>query len=326
MLDRWEVSGAPGPGGSCNTHLTAKNGTALTATEVGIDTWKLARYLDSDAELDHAIEACTHPSWFGSRHPELIAGHRVGVIPEHRMLWMEGHPSQDGLAHPRDLPAAEHRVLAALDAAGLPTGRDAGCSRLDVTTTLAAPDQQTGLTLLAGLGLVDVPRTKPSVIGRPPQTVSWLSPTGHKVLARAYDKGLEAGLAPRGRLIRLEAQTRYTKEARRAVKDLDPAGAFARRFTPVAQAADGLTAATFPALKERVIELVQAGRLTPQQAERLIGHLAVGGRIRFPARTRYRRQRELRDHGLVMVDALADPIDVDLGEALDAALAAWSGE
>ena len=242
------------------------------------------------------------------------------------MLWMEGHPVEGRLARADELPAAEGRLLEAVADAGLPLGRDAGCSRLDSTATLAAPDTETGLTLLAGLGLVDVPRTKPSVIGRPPQTVTWLTPTGHKVLGRAYDKGLEAALAPRGRLIRLEAQTRYTKETRRAVIDLDPEGAFAKRFTPVAQSADGLTAATFPAVTERVAELVAAGRLTPHKAERLIGHLALTGKIALPRRTRFRRQRELRDSGLVMVDALNDPIDVDLGEALDAALAAWTSQ
>jgi hypothetical protein len=320
-------SEAPGgSGGSCNTHLSAKNGTGLAATEAGVDTWRLVRYLDTDAEVDRAAELCPQPSWMGGRHPQKLAGHNVGVMPGHRLLWMEGHPAEGRLASRAELPAAEQRLLEAVESAGLPTGRDAGCARLDSTATLAAPDMETGLTLLAGLGLVDVPRTKPSVIGRPPQTVTWLSPTGHKVLARAYDKGLEGSLAPRGRLIRLEAQTRYTKEARRAVIDLDPEGAFAKRFTPVAQSADGLTAATFPAVTDRVAELVTAGRITPQQAERLIGHLALTGKIALPRRTRFRRQRELRDAGLVMVDALNDPIDVDLGEALYTALAGWSSE
>jgi hypothetical protein len=256
--------------------------------------------------------------------PESVAGHRVGVVPGHRMLWMEGHPAVEGLARPRDLVAAQERVLAALDAADLPAGRDGGCARLDTTVTLGTPDRETGLALLAGFAVVDVPRTKPVVWGRPPETVYWTAWASGKTLARAYDKGLESNLAARGRMIRLEAQTRYTKEARRAVTDLEPAQTFTKRFTPVAEATEGLTAATFPAVADRVAELVQEGRIKPLAASRLIGYLALQGRMAMPGRTRRRYRHELRELGLVLVDPLEDPVDVDLGEALDAALAAWS--
>lgn len=314
------------PGGPSNSHLADKTvrPDRLGAVESGVDTWRLARYLDRDVDLDQAVALCSVLTGSGGLHPEKIAGHRVGVLPGHRMLWMEGHPAVEGLAQPSDLAAAEKRLHEAIAAANLPIGRDAGCGRLDSTVTLAMPDSSTGLAFLAGLAVVDVPRSKPAVYGRPPETVYFLSEVGGRKLARAYDKGLESKTAPRGLRIRLEAQTRYTKEARRAVNDLDPARSFSKRFTPVAEATDGLTAATFPVVADRVAELVQDGRLTTLQAEKLLGYLALQGRMPIHPRTRRRRRRELRRHGLVLVDPLEDPVDVDLGEALDAALAAWS--
>lgn len=319
----------------CNTHLTAKTGRPPVAVESGVDTWRLVRYLDDDRDLDRAVARCDGR---GSRAPEKVAGHVVGVIAGYRMLWMEGHPAgvvnPSNLAHTAALPAAEESLLGALADEGIPVGRDAGVGRLDLTTTLRFSDGAAGTTFLAGLAALDVPRTKPKVIGRldAPETVYRLAERSGRLLSRAYDKGLEANTAPRGELIRLEAQTRYTKEARMPVHAFaqhpDIASSqFTRRFAPVAESADGLTAATLPVVQERVRELVTGGDITARQGERLLGYLALQGEKGvYSMRTRRRRRQELREAGLVLGNPMLDPIEVDLGDALDAALEAWSDE
>lgn len=296
---------------------------------MGIDTWRVVRYLDEDRELRAASALCTQPTRRGLMAPEKVAGHRVGVIPGHRMLWCEGHPAVDGLAAPASLAVAEEQLLAGLSDVGMPLGRDGGVGRLDQTVTLEFGADDEGLLLLAGLAAVDVPRLKPAIYGRPPETVYLLGARSGRALARAYDKGLESGTAPRGRLVRLENQTRFGKEARmRAQVHAEapelPARLFEGRFAPVAESCHGITAATLPVLADEVRERVQDGRMTFREAERLSGYLLLGDALPVPRTTRWRRRRELRDHGLVLGDPLRDPLRVDLGGALEAALEAWS--
>lgn len=295
--------------------------------EAGIDTWRGLRRLDSDAELRKACEMCP-----GGVHPVSVARHRVGVIPGHRILWWEGHPVVDGLGAPDALRSCERTLLDELANAGFPTGTDLGLSRLDQTVTLEFADPRAGQAFLAGLSVVDIPRLKPGTEGRPIETVHWRAAWGksRRILARAYDKGIESGTAERGRFVRLENQTRYAKETRMSAdthsdQPLIASTTFHRRFAPVAESLEGLTAATLLALRDRLIELADDGRITWLQAERLAGFLTMKSMgIELHPRTQRRRRRELREHGLVLVDPLEDPIDVDLGEALDAALAAWA--
>lgn len=310
----------------CNTHLTAKNGRPVVA-EHGVDTWRVSRYLDSDRELA-AVSAAVGPRGVLA---EKIGGHTVGVIPGHRMQWFEGHPAVEGLAHPTTLATAEEALLGALADAGWPLGRDAGVGRLDLTVTLRFADPREGLAFLAALAHVDVPRVKPAVYGRPPETVYFLGERSSRMLARVYDKGVEANTARAGELIRLEDQRRFQKSRRMRVAEYaGPTSRvpemFTRRFAPVAESAHGLHAATLPVLAERMTQLVRDGAMTVREAERLAGSLLLHGEDLLPERTRRRRRRELRHHGLVLADAFADPLEVDVGEALDAALAAWSDE
>lgn len=315
-------------GGSCNTHLTATTGRPPTPKETGIDTWRLVRYLDSDNELDHA---CSRTDDRGLL-PDLIAGHRVGVLPAYRMLWIEGHPVDEGLAAPATLKDAERRVLDALDNAYMPTGKNGGIGRLDQTVTLRFDTPDQGIAFLYGVASADLPRSKPAVYGNPPETVYVLAEQSGRKLARVYDKGLESGTAERGQLIRLENQTRFGKEARMSADTLSDypeftSGKFRQRFAPLAESLDGVHAASLPVLAEHLAEKVHTGELTPRQAERFGGYLLLSGtRFGMPSRTRRRRRRELRDHGLVLANPLTDPVDVDLGEALDVALNAWGND
>ena len=97
------------------------------------------------------------------------------------------------------------------------------------------------------------------------------------------------------------------------------------RFAPLSVAAAGITAASMPILVERVRERVKSGELTPAKAGRVLAILLLGYE-HVPKRTRYRWQREAREEGLVLADPLSDPVEVDLGEALEMALSAWSGD
>lgn len=311
--------------GFCNTQQWATNGTPPTAIAAGIDTWRLVRYLDDDDELRAVV------GFVGRQGvaAEKIEGHTVGVLPGHRMLWIEGHPEVDGLAAPRSLADAERRVLDGLQGVGYPIGTDAGVGRLDQTVTLRFEDPREGSAFLEGMAWVDVPRCKPAIYGRPVETVYLLGERSGRTLARIYDEGLKHRTAERGRLVRLENQTRYTKPTRvRAAKHAESPLApihFKQRFAPVAESAHGLHAVTLPVIRERVQAMVREGDLTNREAERMLGFLMLGAEgARYPRRTLYRRRREVRRHGLVMVDPLADPIDVDLGEALNEALRAWS--
>lgn len=310
---------------SSNSHLAAKNGRP-SAVEVGIDTWRIVRYLDDDRELR---KACVRVGPAGIL-PEKVAGHRVGVLPAHRMLWAEGHPAVEGLAPPATLHEAEERLLDALADAGLPVGRAGGIGRLDQTVTLEFDDPREGLCFMAGIAAVDVPRVKPAVYGRPPETVYFLAERSGRKLARVYDKGAESNTAPPGRLVRLENQSRFGKEARMSSETISSSqvseSLFKARFAPVAASCDGLTAATLPLLAERVADKVADGKMTYRQAERLIGFLVLKGQKapRYAPRTERRRMAELREHGLVLADPLTDPIEVDLADGIEEALAAWT--
>lgn len=317
-------------GGCSNTQLRAKNGTAgIAAVEHGVDTWTLIRHLDSDSDLERAYARFEQVP---GRFLELRSGHRVGFLPRHRMLRIEGHPAVEGLAVPAMLDRARDSVLAELDSQGLPPGVEGGLSRIDVTSTVRFEKPEAGLAFLEGLAHLEVNRMGKSVVyrakGRRPESVIWKGRGGRRTLARAYDKGVEAGTAEPGRLIRLESQNRFQKQARFSVETIKEHPDLTRsmyvgRFAPLASAAEGITAASVPVLVEKVRDQLARGEIKAGKAARLIGFLLLGYE-HLPRRTRYRWQREAREAGLVLADPLNDPVEVDLGEGLEAALAAWS--
>lgn len=316
--------------GFCNTQLEVRSDPP-TVEEWGVDTWRLSRYLDDDQDLRRAVRL------LDGRTFQKVEGHAVGVLPDRRMLWLEGHPAVDGLAAPRTLQEAEERVLRGLHDLGLPSGRDGGLRRFDSTATLRFAEPAQGLAFLAGMAGVDPPRMKTAVyrgVFGHPETVYLIGPgRSRRVLGRCYDKGIESGRAPRGELVRLECQTRLQKDAAQyftaeaMTKHEQLVGHhFQHRFAPVALSADGVHVATAPVLADRLAQLSSQGRVTPAAAERLAGYLLVGERLPLSDSTRKRRRAELRRHGLVVADAMRDEVGVDLGAALDAALEAWSAD
>lgn len=311
--------------GSCYTQPSAKTGTAV---EAGVDTWRLARYLDDDRDLGRAISLCQGEGRGPLLSSERPCGHVVGVVPGHRMLWIEGHPAVEGLAHPATLAKAATDVLAAVGELGFPLGRDAGVSRADGTVTLAFEEGHQGRAVLQGVASLDFPRSMPVVWGRPPETVYIASESGRGMKARVYDKALEALSGPPGTLVRFENQARYGKPLRRTVEEIDLPHVrqrFEARFGPLAKSAAGLTVASLPVIAARVHERILAGEIPRREAERLVGFMALhqAGDRGYPRRTMFRRRRELRARGLVLADDFFEPVEVDLGQTIEAALGAW---
>jgi hypothetical protein len=105
---------------------------------------------------------------------------------------------------------------------------DARLGRLDIAAELTFDDGRDGLAFLHALSLADVPWAKVGTEGKKRehiQTVNFRTVRGRQILMRAYDKGIEAGIAPPGELIRFERQRRYRKTAERTVAqalELDP--------------------------------------------------------------------------------------------------------
>jgi hypothetical protein len=246
------------------------------------------------------------------------------------MMFIEGHPAVDGLAHPAALPEAASDVLRAVREAGFPVGRDAGVGRADGTVTMGFEDRRRGVAVLQGVAALDFPRSKPIVYGKPPQTVYVASERGARRLARIYDKGLESSVAPAGRLVRFENQVRYSKQLRRVVEDVDlghVSGRFRARFEPLAKSASGVSVASMPVLAAAVADRVASGEIAFRQAERLLGFMTLhqaGCRRGVSRSSLQRRRRELRAAGLVLADDFFEPVEVNLGDTIEAALAAWN--
>jgi hypothetical protein len=187
------------------------------------------------------------------------------------------------------------------------------------------------MAVLAGVAALQLPATvMPVVYGKPPQTVYIAGRATAARKARVYDKGLESALAPPGELVRFENQVRYSKPQRRAVPDVDldhVRQRFRGRFEPLARAADGLTVASLPVLASKVAQGVESGEIRYQEAERLLGFIALhaaGPARHVPGRTMRRRRRELADHGLVLADEFFEPVEVDLGQTFESVLEAWT--
>jgi len=273
----------------------------------------------------------------GERQFEIAAleGWRLGSIPALGLTWAEGHPAPGELANSEQLGAAASRVHELVDE-HLGVLKQRGCARLDSTVTTRFTRPQEARAFLAGMAAVDLPRTETTRRGHPIHSISWSHPLGARKLARCYDKGLERG-GPPWELARLEDQRRFASGGRPELDRVSEPGyarsRFEARFGPIRKAVDGVKAATVPVVAQAIADEVRYGYRELREAERLAGSLVllsggVGRGDRDSAQWRWfdRRRRELRQAGFVVVDDLAEVVEVDLGEVVGSALEseAWS--
>jgi hypothetical protein len=280
----------------------------------GIDTWSPAWYCEDGGPAHRWARAfAVQRVSRGFVAPGDFAGHRVGWYPEQRLLYAEGHPAEDELCPPGELPAALDRVVAAMADHGLqvPTGEHAswtldlgdvtdryphgafwrgagfaGVRRLDATVDMRFVTAGEGLAVLAGVLGLGVLSPGLGAVGQwghagRLETVYYKGRGGRKTLGRWYDKGVELGELGPGLRLRIEDQRRWDVGGRRSVAELTPEyvrAMFQRRFMPLWRASSdvgGVTVGSPLVLAGKLIELVDAEKLKSREAERLAGFLLL---------------------------------------------------
>jgi hypothetical protein len=252
-------------------------------------------------------------------------GWRFGSIPSLGLTWAEGHPAPGALATSSQVGGAAERVRGLLhDRLGV--RRDRGIARLDSTSTHEFRRPQEARAFFAGMAATQLPRCETTRRGHPVHSVAWTHARGARRLARCYDKGLERG-GEAFRLGRLEDQRRFGSGGRPTIESAASEGyareRFRARFEPIRKAVAGVKAATFPVVAQALADEVRYGYRDVREAERLAGALVLltgGAGEGYTRRTFYRRRAELREAGFVVVDDLAEVVEVDLGEVVEAAL------
>jgi hypothetical protein len=315
---------------------------AVVVEQAGIDTWSPAWRIREGSPAERAFASLASvPSKRSRLLPEPIGGYRVGWFPRERLVFAEGHPGGDVLGCPDDLPQELERLHASLLDYGLqlPAGLAhwdrpgsiglAGVRRLDATCDLRFDTTSEGLAVLTGVAAMALPRLKQVLhreAGGPRvETVSFHGHAGGKKVARLYDKGVQAGVAARGQLLRPEDQRRWGAGSRRAVEELSTGYVrekFRSRFLPLWKATKGVTVGTPTALATKLGPLLDAGEVTPAAARSMLGYIALeqAGLHQGPARTRRHLRARCRDFGLVLADGVLEEVEVDLHEVLDQCL------
>lgn len=314
----------------------------VTVEQAGVDTWSLAWRVREGSPAARAIAQLANVKVArGAVMEDRLAGHKVGWFPSAHLVFAEGHPGGELLGRGDELAGVALVVEEALHAYGIPVPMfpakfDGGFSigfqgvrRLDITADLRFEAGAEGLATLAGIAAVQLPRMKSntwrSTRGHI-ETVAFHGYSGKRMLGRWYDKGIESSCAPRGTLIRPEDQRRWGSGQRRELEEMTNAyvrDKFAARFRPLWQATKGITVAGHSIIAERLAQLVRDDEITPRMAESLMGYAtfeANGVELPAPARTKRRRRRELRGHGLVMADDALQEVEVDLSAVMETAL------
>ncbi len=283
----------------------------------------------------------------GKLIPDPIDGHRVGWFPGSSLIYAEGHPSDsETLGAAGALEDRCASLESAINDLGVPLPKGlnrrggsklfglsdvpghAGVRRLDVTVDVRCDTGQEGLAMLTGIAAVDSGRLDRDVRynGTAIGTVSWIGARGK--VARAYDKGLEARSAPRGELVRLEAQYRWPREMRREPRELTGSyvrDKFVQRFAPLWKASNGIKVVSQVTMREQLREAVATGELTLAQAEKVLGYqLLTAGHTRnlVDRQTDWRRRRLIAESGFVLADGAVfdEEVQVDLADVLEEAM------
>jgi len=165
----------------------------------------------------------------------------------------------------------------------------AAIGRLDVAAELQFEEGREGLAFRHALSLADGPWAKVGTEGKKReniQTVSFRSVRGRTILMRAYDKGVESGLAPAGELIRFERQRRYRKRSEllvSAAAELDVAQLFVGcELESLARVTAEVVCDAWGAI-DRLNELVRWGWIKAPKADALAGFLVRRGEGHRPS-------------------------------------------
>lgn len=322
----------------------------VVAEAAGVDTWKLLWQVDPDGfAADQMASLATGRASRGRVMPDSIAGHRVGFYNGPGVIYAEGHPAgKDTLCAPAQLVPAFDAVQTALLEAGVPLPEGlvmtdfygeripgfSGVGRLDSTLNLRTDSAVQGAAIMAGVAAL-LGQTGKQELWRQRgrlETVTMHGHGGKRVTGRWYDKGVEAGIAPVGRLLRPEDQRRWERSTRRDVEELT--GGYVRskfhdRWVPVWRASKGVTVAGPLVIAGKLKEAVDAGEVSASAADRMAGFLlmeAVG--LSRPGRTQRRKRREVQDLGLVLADGVLEEVEVSLEEVMEACLDAdgWGAQ
>lgn len=316
----------------------------ISIADAGVDTWKPSWYVDEGSSTFRAMtELASSGRGFARLVPEPIGRHRVLFNPETGLVSAEGHPLENGLAGAADLPVAFAQLVEDLHAYGVlvpENERDGfdyghrregfdGVGRLDVTVDVASTALE-GRAQLHGLAMLDMNRSwgrEPRFDGPHLNSVTWRSTRG--VAGRVYDKNVEQGLTlHRGERVRYEAQRRWPVGSRRAINELtadELHRQFNQRLGPLGRATEGVKVMTPTTAIDELLKKVRDGKITPAQAEQVIGYQllaerASGPRIPCQARTTdYRRRSLVKQVGVVFSTGLTDEVNVDLHEVFDRA-------
>jgi hypothetical protein len=299
----------------------------------GIDTVRYRYRADPNAYAKFAHTGASSEGLRGELYRQAdgvrLGAHRDGMLyAEGRLAAILNGPDDHSLLPMAALEAGSHaaaeRFAFDVDAS------DARLGRLDIAAELSFDDGRDGLAFLHALSLADVPWAKVGTEGKKRdeiQTVNFRSGRGRQILMRAYDKGIEAGIARSGELIRFERQRRYRKDAERTVAmtlGLDAGELFVgRELRSLVDVTAETVCDTWGAI-DRLNELMWQGRITPPKADALAGFVARGGEGHRSS-TWYGRWADLRALGII-VDPLARershvPVGRHLREMLEAVAA-----
>lgn len=284
----------------------------LKQVSAGVDTWRLG----------FKVGRRPLPLRWGTRFE--VGRYRAEWFPNHSLVALEGHPLETGLCPGEllgDLFEQLHEEVQEVCGRAEPYG----VLRLDSTAETNMGERSRGLAVLRGMAAVvtDAPGLKPSVFGKPVETVYLHSKRGRGAkLGRGYDPWFK-GQTARGEAVRFEAQDRRL-DLDYALSAGTPRERFHRRFGPLWRASQTVTVGGFPKVALRLAELIDAGELTAAKASQLFGFLGLqmaGREDQLSRTTSWRRRRELLEHGIALADdGLFEPVEVNLGEAFEVAL------
>jgi hypothetical protein len=278
----------------------------------GVDTVRYRYRADTHAYAKFAAAGPSNEGVRGELHRQedgvRVGAHRDGMLYAEGRLAAILNGSDDHALLP--MAALEDGAGAAAQRFGFdvdPT--DARLGRLDIAAELTFADGRDGLAFLHALSLADVPWAKVGTEGKKREhieTVNFRSVRGRQILMRAYDKGIEAGIAQPGQLIRFERQRRYRKTSEKTLDqalELDPRDLFiGRELASLVDVIAETVCDTWGAI-DRLNQLMWQGRITASKADALAGFLARGGHGHRES-TWYGRWADLRAVGIV-VDPLA---------------------